>query len=204
MPTSAISKPPSPLSLGERGRVREFYLGENHDRRRPAAPHFATTCRCPSPSPPSAAKGPPAKMSEGYFRFLCPHCGEMCATVNPRNNLAHCFTCQKNLNNIDVLDVLLDVGEAVLERHRLLAVCGRVGHSERYSAAKRRSSKWSAIRAFSSYPSNSSATSCKNSRRSASVAERLFLIHFRCRWTRLPEGGQPQPPVRFKLWPSSS
>ena len=48
-------------------------------------------------------EGPPAKMSEGYFRFLCPHCGEMRATVNPRNNLAHCFTCKKNLNNIDLL-----------------------------------------------------------------------------------------------------
>ncbi len=47
--------------------------------------------------------GPPSKMSEGYFRFLCPHCGEMRATVNPRNNLAHCFSCQKNLNNIDLL-----------------------------------------------------------------------------------------------------
>src|SRR5271157_6152727 len=48
-------------------------------------------------------EGPPAKMSEGYFRFLCPHCGEMRATVNPRNNLAHCFCCKKNLNNIDLL-----------------------------------------------------------------------------------------------------
>jgi len=48
-------------------------------------------------------QGPPAKMSEGYFRFLCPKCGEMRATVNPRNNLAHCFTCQHNLNNIDLL-----------------------------------------------------------------------------------------------------
>ncbi len=47
--------------------------------------------------------GPPAKMSEGYFRFLCPRCGEMRATVNPRNNLAHCFSCRKNLNNIDLL-----------------------------------------------------------------------------------------------------
>ena len=47
--------------------------------------------------------GPPAKMSEGYFRFLCPHCGDMRATVNPRNNLAHCFSCKKNLNNIDLL-----------------------------------------------------------------------------------------------------
>ena len=51
-------------------------------------------------------EGPPAKMSEGYFRFLCPHCGEMRATVNPRNNLAHCFSCKKNLNNIDLLRTL--------------------------------------------------------------------------------------------------
>jgi len=48
-------------------------------------------------------EGPPHKMSEGYFRFICPHCGEMRATVNPRTNLAHCFCCQKNLNNIDLL-----------------------------------------------------------------------------------------------------
>ena len=50
--------------------------------------------------------GPPSKMSEGYFRFLCPHCGDMRATVNPRNNLAHCFSCNKNLNNIDLLITL--------------------------------------------------------------------------------------------------
>ncbi len=42
-------------------------------------------------------QGPPSKMSEGYFRFLCPNCGEMLATVNPRTNLAHCFCCKKNL-----------------------------------------------------------------------------------------------------------
>jgi DNA primase len=46
---------------------------------------------------------PPAKYFEGYFRFLCPHCGELRATVNPRNNLAHCFCCGKNINNIDLL-----------------------------------------------------------------------------------------------------
>jgi hypothetical protein len=48
-------------------------------------------------------QGPPGKISEGYFRFLCPGCGEMRATVNPRNNLAHCFCCAKNFNNIDLL-----------------------------------------------------------------------------------------------------
>ncbi len=51
-------------------------------------------------------QGPPSKISEGFFRFLCPHCGEMRATVNPRNNLAHCFCCKKNLNNIDLLITL--------------------------------------------------------------------------------------------------
>ena len=51
-------------------------------------------------------EGPPGKMSEGYFRFVCPRCGEMRATVNPRNNLAHCFGCNANLNNIDLLITL--------------------------------------------------------------------------------------------------
>jgi DNA primase len=63
--------------------------------------------------------GPPSKMSEGYFRFLCPHCGEMRATVNPRTNLAHCFCCQKHINNIDLLltlDYDFRAAVAVLER----------------------------------------------------------------------------------------
>jgi hypothetical protein len=51
-------------------------------------------------------EGPPSKMSEGYFRFLCPHCGEMRATVNPRNNLAHRFYGNKNINDIDLLITL--------------------------------------------------------------------------------------------------
>jgi hypothetical protein len=64
-------------------------------------------------------EGPPAKISEGYFRFLCPRCGEMRATVNPRNNLAHCFCCQQNLNNIDLLltlDYDFRAAVALLER----------------------------------------------------------------------------------------
>ena len=64
-------------------------------------------------------EGPPGKISEGYFRFLCPSCGEMRATVNPRNNLAHCFTCKKNLNNIDLLMTLdydFRAAVALLER----------------------------------------------------------------------------------------
>jgi len=64
-------------------------------------------------------EGPPSKMSEGHFRFVCPHCGEMRATVNPRNNLAHCFCCMKNLNNIDLLmtlDYSFPDAVALLER----------------------------------------------------------------------------------------
>ena len=69
--------------------------------------------------------GPPAKSRDGRLFFLCPHCGELQATVNPRYNLAHCFACSKNLNNIDLLMTLgYDFTDAVavleerLERHQ--------------------------------------------------------------------------------------
>ena len=65
--------------------------------------------------------GPPSKRSGGHFRFLCPHCGDLQATVNPRNNLAHCFCCQKNLNNIDLMLTLgYDFHEAVTLLQRWL------------------------------------------------------------------------------------
>lgn len=47
--------------------------------------------------------GPISKQSDGYFRFQCPHCRELRATVNPNNNLAHCFSCKRNINNIDLM-----------------------------------------------------------------------------------------------------
>ena len=50
--------------------------------------------------------GPIAKQSDGYFRFQCPQCSELRATVNPKNNLAHCFSCGKNFNNIDLMMLL--------------------------------------------------------------------------------------------------
>lgn len=69
--------------------------------------------------------GPPTKLRDGRFVFLCPHCREMQAAVNPRNNLAHCFDCQKNLNNIDLLRLLgydfvsaVAFLESLLERHQ--------------------------------------------------------------------------------------
>ena len=63
--------------------------------------------------------GPPSKIIEGYFRFICPNCGEMRATVNPRTNLARCFCCQRNFNNIDLLIALgydFRTAVALLER----------------------------------------------------------------------------------------
>jgi hypothetical protein len=47
--------------------------------------------------------GPPSKIRDGRFVFLCPRCREMLAYINPRNNLAHCFACHVNFNNIDLL-----------------------------------------------------------------------------------------------------
>lgn len=45
----------------------------------------------------------PAKVSEGYFRFLCPLCGEFITATNPKTNLARCFLCEKNFNPIDMV-----------------------------------------------------------------------------------------------------
>lgn len=45
----------------------------------------------------------PNKVSEGYFRFLCPVCSEFTTAVNPRTNLARCFSCRKNFNPIDMV-----------------------------------------------------------------------------------------------------
>jgi DNA primase len=45
----------------------------------------------------------PCKVSEGYFRFLCPLCSEFNTAANPKTNLARCFRCQKNFNPIDMV-----------------------------------------------------------------------------------------------------
>ena len=47
-----------------------------------------------------------SKHCDGYFRFQCPHCDKQRARVNPKNNLAHCFSCGENINNIDLLMIL--------------------------------------------------------------------------------------------------
>ncbi len=45
----------------------------------------------------------PNKVSEGYFRFLCPICSEFNTATNEKTNLARCFRCEKNFNPIDMV-----------------------------------------------------------------------------------------------------
>jgi DNA primase len=51
----------------------------------------------------------PTKVSEGYFRFLCPLCTEFITATNPKTNLARCFLCEKNFNPIDMVMVAKQV-----------------------------------------------------------------------------------------------
>ena len=43
------------------------------------------------------------RSSDGYFRFKCPICGEFDTAVNEKTNLARCFKCKQNFNNIDLV-----------------------------------------------------------------------------------------------------
>ncbi len=45
----------------------------------------------------------PSKISEGYFRFLCPRCNEFNTATNPKTNLGRCFSCKTNYNPIDIV-----------------------------------------------------------------------------------------------------
>lgn len=44
-----------------------------------------------------------SKVSDGYFRFLCPRCREFHTATNPETNLARCFRCRENFNPIDLV-----------------------------------------------------------------------------------------------------
>ena len=50
------------------------------------------------------------KVSEGYFRFLCPICSEFNTATNQKTNLARCFRCEKNFNTIDMVMQVKRVG----------------------------------------------------------------------------------------------
>lgn len=48
----------------------------------------------------------PAKISEGYLRFLCPCCREFHTATKRETNLARCFRCKRNFNPIDLVMVV--------------------------------------------------------------------------------------------------
>lgn len=48
----------------------------------------------------------PSRISEGYFRFLCPICNEFQTATNPTTNLARCFRCERNFNTIDLVMIV--------------------------------------------------------------------------------------------------
>jgi DNA primase len=50
------------------------------------------------------------KVSEGYFRFLCPICSEFDTATSQKTNLARCFRCEKNLNPIEMVMEVKHVG----------------------------------------------------------------------------------------------
>lgn len=52
----------------------------------------------------------PSKISEGYFRFLCPICNEFQTATNPKTNLARCFRCERNFNPIDLVMIVKGIG----------------------------------------------------------------------------------------------
>jgi len=62
----------------------------------------------------------PWKISEGYFRFLCPQCSEFNTATNPRTNLGRRFRCLRNFNPIDLV-----MAEKIEDGWRYLVVTTR-------------------------------------------------------------------------------
>ena len=50
------------------------------------------------------------KVSEGYFRFLCPICSGFNTATSQKTNLARCFRCEINFNPIDMVMEVKRVG----------------------------------------------------------------------------------------------
>jgi len=63
----------------------------------------------------------PSKLSEGFFRFLCPLCGEFRTATHAKTNLARCFRCEKNFNTIDM--VMLCRNLSFVESVEFLKAC---------------------------------------------------------------------------------
>jgi len=77
--------------------------------------------------------GIPSKISEGYFRFLCPLCSDFNTATHPKTNLARCFRCERNFNPIDIvmLDKHLNFVEAVGYLRGIVTIVPRPNDSAR-------------------------------------------------------------------------
>ncbi len=66
----------------------------------------------------------PAKIQDGRYRFQCPVCNDFNTGINPKTNLARCFSCRKNYNTIDLVMTVKGVSfiESVAYLETLTAV----------------------------------------------------------------------------------
>ena len=55
------------------------------------------------------------KISDAYFRFLCPACNSFNTATDKKTNMGRCFDCKRNFNNIDLVMIMerLDFLQAV-------------------------------------------------------------------------------------------
>lgn len=66
----------------------------------------------------------PSKTTDQVFRFQCPKCHEFQTAINYRANLARCFLCSTNFNNIDL--VMIDRQVDFLKAVEILKILLRV------------------------------------------------------------------------------
>ena len=69
-----------------------------------------------------------SKMSEGYFRFLCPICSGFNTATSQKTNLARCFRCEKNFNTIDMVMEVKRIGfvDAVEYLNKIVSCSSRL------------------------------------------------------------------------------
>ena len=55
------------------------------------------------------------KITDAYFRFLCPACNSFNSSTDKKTNLGRCFDCKRNFNTIDLVMIVerLDFLQAV-------------------------------------------------------------------------------------------
>jgi len=84
----------------------------------------------------------PSKITEGYFRFLCPLCNEFNTAVSTATNLARCFSCNKHYNTIDLVMLIRQtdfVQSVKFLKNNYSAIFVNQNHSSRQTVARQAS-----------------------------------------------------------------